>query len=66
MDFARATRAAKNRKKVERNCCRVICGAPMTLQGYEIEFNRVELFFYDLTFIGKGQNKMAELGPLRV
>ena len=38
MDFASSTRAAENRMdKVEMDCCKVICGAPMTFQGYGIE-----------------------------
>ena len=34
MDFASSTRAAENRS---RDCCKFICGAPMTSQGYGIE-----------------------------
>ena len=37
MDFANSTRAAKKQDKVERDCCKVIGGALMTLLGYEIE-----------------------------
>ena len=34
--------------KVEMDCCEVICGAPMTFQGYGIEYNRIESKFFPL------------------
>ena len=37
MDFASSTRAAEKQVKMERDCCKFICGAPTTSQGYEIE-----------------------------
>ena len=39
MDFASSTREAENRKqgKMERDCCKFICGAMKAFQGYGIE-----------------------------
>ena len=36
LDFASSTRQLKH-DKMERDCCKFICGAPLTFQGYGIE-----------------------------
>ena len=36
MDFASSTRAAED--KMERGCCKVICGAQVTIQDYGIDW----------------------------
>ena len=42
-DFASSIRAAENRTNLKINCCKVICGAPRTLQGYGVEQKRIEI-----------------------
>ena len=54
MDFASSTRTAENRTKWKRNCCEFICGAPMTFQGYGIEYNNIIFLHYCIyMFLGR-------------
>ena len=41
MDIASSTSAAEKKDKVEKDCCKVICGAPRTFQVYGIELYRI-------------------------
>ena len=41
MDSASSTRAAEIRSRVDMNCCKVICGALMTPQGYGVDQTRL-------------------------
>ena len=41
MDYSSNVRAAEKKDKLERNCCKLICAAPMTLQGYDTDKSRL-------------------------
>ena len=50
MDCASSTEAAKNRDKMERDCCLSICSNSTTFQGYRIELT-INCSHYLLFFI---------------
>ena len=42
MDFASSTRAAEDRNRLERDCCKVISGAPTTSPANGIDYTRLD------------------------